>query len=318
MRRSLKIAACLWSSAVLISPSLPAQAATPVPSAVSRPVVTILEIQAQDPLVHDQAVVKALEEAFQATFHKLDPKTDQAKTLLASSGVQRLPAFFIPEKGLGAAARRHLELLVANGMMARMPGYFFAREDKVPESELFARDRIAGRLDVFVMSQCPFANGALRSLAYALQEKKLPAGTTLSVHYLLSPLCLTRTAGGIQVSGPLQSSHGLGEVEEDIRQLVIKKFFPDQWGRYIFLRSYDFESSYWDEAARGAGLDEQAVRGKARSDEGKALLREDGKLAAELGIAASPTFLWENRDLLSAESLQKVLGITLESTGSCR
>ena len=154
-------------------------------------------------------------------------------------------------------------------------------------------------------------------MVYALNENKLPPDISLEVHYILSQACLTRTAEGMKVVEPPRSTHGLGEVEEDIRQLVIRKYFPDKWGAYIMKRSYQFESSYWDEAAEGSGLALSAVRQHARSEEGKTLLMQDALIAAELGIAASPTFLWENRVILRAESLKKVVGLELEPTGSC-
>jgi hypothetical protein len=229
-----------------------------------------------------------------------------------------VPAYIIETTNLSFRARPVVEYFVLHGWLLQSGKYLTVSPFLVGSGVYPGRPRQPQRLDVFVMSMCPFANGALRPIAETVRDKKFPKDVDLSVHYIVNAASITRTAEGVRILESLLSQHGNPEVEENIRQLAIKKLFPDQWAKYIFLRSYNFDSTYWDDTAREAGIDDKAVRTLARSDEGKKMLREDALLAAQMGILGSPTFIWENRELLGLKRLEQLTGVKWDGAGYCR
>ncbi|MBQ7392346.1 MAG: hypothetical protein IJV73_06630, partial [Clostridia bacterium] len=48
------------------------------------------------------------------------------------------------------------------------------------------------------------------------------------------------------------SMHGSGEWEEDVRQLLIAKYYPTKLWQYLAVRNKDYRSSRWDKAMKEA------------------------------------------------------------------
>jgi hypothetical protein len=148
------------------------------------------------------------------------------------------------------------------------------------------RPDIPRRLDLFVMSQCPFGVKALDAI-----KEILPAFAgriDLDVHYIA-----TRTPGGVR------SLHGPAEAAEDMRQLCAKKHYrrDNKFMDYIWCRNEDYRSERWRGCARG-GIS-AAVIERCVETEGRKLLEADIRIAEELEISASPTWLANNRHKLT-------------------
>jgi len=92
--------------------------------------------------------------------------------------------------------------------------------------------------------------------------------------------------------------HGTAELDEDIRQIIIQKYFPDKLAAYLEARNPDYRSDTWQEAAVKAGLDIDALN--KHMPEGEALLASDYSETSAINVTASPTFLWENRYILGS------------------
>ncbi len=131
------------------------------------------------------------------------------------------------------------------------------------------------QVDLYVMGLCPFSAQLENTLALILQEKKAPV--QINFYYIAN-----ETA-----DGNMNSLRGAAEVEEDMRQLVIGKYYPDQFWKYLQSRNTDYRTE-WKTHAYWAGLSPAEI-GKKVSEEGKALLRENIKKSSELGVKNSPT-----------------------------
>ncbi|MCQ2410213.1 MAG: hypothetical protein MJ053_01415 [Elusimicrobiaceae bacterium] len=153
-----------------------------------------------------------------------------------------------------------------------------------------------GVLDLFVMAQCPFGVRAENLVIQAKKEGKVPADKTLRLRYIVDY---------DPVRG-FNSMHGSGEWEEAVRQLLIAKYYPQKFWKYLEIRNKDYRSSRWDKAMEQAGISVSKITKKFDS-EGLELLKEQAAYAKEFGISASPTVLWEGKvqmDLRGAMQLE--------------
>ena len=170
---------------------------------------------------------------------------------------------------------------------------------------------------MFVMAHCPYGVQAEKSLVNAMNKNQLPAGLKVNVHYILS---VSRDVNGLPSYASL---HGMGEWEEDLRQLIIARDYPDKFWKYLAVRDDgdSYTSSLWEKAAAAVGIDAAAVT-KA-FEPSKPMLDAEVALGDELHIASSPTFIFENTTMVGGmNGLRKLPGFEkLEVSpvnGSCK
>ncbi|RME23440.1 MAG: hypothetical protein D6806_11280, partial [Deltaproteobacteria bacterium] len=141
------------------------------------------------------------------------------------------------------------------------------------------------KLEVFVMSQCPFGVRALDSMKEVLKafENKI----NFEVHYIAS-------ANG----DGFRSLHGPAEVDEDIRELCAIKYYKKNYKfmDYIWCRNKNIRSTDWKACtSKETGIDAAKIEKCATSEEGKNLLREDIKIAEGMDVSGSPTWYVNNK-----------------------
>jgi hypothetical protein len=84
--------------------------------------------------------------------------------------------------------------------------------------------------------------------------------------------------------------------EENQRQALIQKYFPEKYFKYLKHRNPRLSSTYWDLSAREAGLDPNWIRKNlAKAD---LLLMEDANYVAKHKLTGGLTFIWENQQVL--------------------
>ncbi len=151
------------------------------------------------------------------------------------------------------------------------------------------REEIQKRLDLFVMSQCPYGVMALNSMKEILENFK--NDIEFKIHYIAME----------NPDGTFKSLHGQPEVDEDIRELCVMKYYPEKYKYmdYIWCRNKDITSSSWESCAKDGGMDVSKIKGCFGGMEGKKLLTENIKLTNELGIGASPTWIANNKNKFS-------------------
>lgn len=155
--------------------------------------------------------------------------------------------------------------------------------DPTCSGKLICREDKPRRVDLFIMSKCPF--GAQAALAMQQVLKNFKGKVAFDLHYIAS-----RKPGG-----SFHSMHGPAEVAENMRQLCAKKHYAknDRYLEYVWCRSRDFRSSDWKRCAKDGISSRVIARCVAR--EGEELLASNIELAKQLDISASPTFLANNR-----------------------
>jgi hypothetical protein len=161
-------------------------------------------------------------------------------------------------------------------------------EDSTCAATMVCRKEIPHSAQVFVMSQCPYGVKALDSIKEVLgnfQDKM-----DFDVHYIAE-----------QAGDGFRSLHGQGEVDEDIRELCAKEHYraKNKYLDYIWCRNQNVRSVDWQSCAKD-GIAANVIDKCAASGEGKALLAADLKLAHELQIGASPTWIGNNKHQFSA------------------
>lgn len=156
-------------------------------------------------------------------------------------------------------------------------GYIGCREEK-PK-----------RLDLFVMSQCPYGIQAINAMEEVLNN----FGKNIDFHlnYIASE----------NPDGSFDSLHGQGEVDENIRELCAAKYYPSNYINYVWCRNKNIQAD-WQACAQ----DFPAIRACAAGEEGQTLLSNNIKLGNELGISASPTWLVNNRYIFNGLDAETV------------
>ena len=164
-----------------------------------------------------------------------------------------------------------------------------------------------GVMEIFVMSQCPYGVMAENAVIQAKQNGVFPADKTVKLRYIVS----YNPARGFS------SMHGSGEWEEDVRQLLIAKYYPTKLWKYLEIRNKDYRSSRWDKAMKEAGINPNKIMKKFDS-EGLELLKAEAAYGEEYGISASPTFLWEGKVQLDFGTASQIDGFGFLNPNAAR
>lgn len=154
-----------------------------------------------------------------------------------------------------------------------------------------------GVMEIFVMSQCPYGVMAENLVIQAQKDGKMPVGKDIRVRYIVN----------YSDKDGFSSLHGSGEWEENIRQLLIAKYYPEKFWKYLEIRNKDYRSSRWDKAMDEAGINSKKIM-KKFDTEGVELLKAEAKYTQEYGINASPSFVWEGKVQLDFGSASEIEG----------
>ena len=169
-------------------------------------------------------------------------------------------------------------------------------EDDDCKGSLKCREEKKNNLQVFIMSDCPYG----RKAGEALKEIVDNFGDLIDyeVHYIAS-----------EQGDGFSSLHGQYEVDEDIMQLCVKEYNPAKFLDYLYCRSTKgVKDKDWKECGNEIGVDIDNVQVCFDGSQGKELLRNDIKIAQDLGVTGSPTWLANNRYKfggIDAESVKK-------------
>ena len=152
-------------------------------------------------------------------------------------------------------------------------------------------------MEIFVMSQCPYGVMAENAVLKAKNEGKLPSDKEIKIRYIVN----------YSANNGFSSLHGSAEWEENIRQLLVAKYYPEKFWKYLEIRNKDYKSSRWDKALEEAGINAKKIM-KKFDTEGIELLKAEAEYTKAYSIGASPSFLWEGKVLLNFGSAAKIEG----------
>ncbi len=244
-----------------------------------------------------------------------DYSQPEAKTLMAKSGIQLLPAVLFDDSVQKDENYANVEqyLVPAGDYTSLRIGADFDPsaeicdngiddtgnglvdcQDETCKGTIVCRDEIKDDLQVFIMSDCPYGKQAI----IALKDVIANFGSALKydVHYIAS-----------ESGDSFSSLHGTYEADEDIVQLCTKQHSPDVWFEYVYCRSEEgIKGNDWKNCAEQTGVDISAVESCVNGTEGAELLRQDIKIAQGLSISASPTWLANNKYIFSGIAAEAI------------
>ncbi|MCX5699521.1 MAG: hypothetical protein NTX01_07470 [Candidatus Omnitrophica bacterium] len=115
----------------------------------------------------------------------------------------------------------------------------------------------------------------------------------------------------VEKNAGFDAQNGLPEVEEYLRSVCVRKYYPEKFWDYLICRSENIRSGYWEDCL--SGVDASRVKTCARGAEGINLLRENTSLNKQLQISSGPSYLLDNQEIFSSrmvppkEKLRKIL-----------
>ncbi len=244
-------------------------------------------------------------------FEKIDYANPQGKEFYQKYELDKLPAvlfeqaikqtdnfnqisnYLTPEQELYklaiGASHDPTQEICENGIDDTGNGLVDCQDDEC-SSNLVCRVEKKNKLDLFVMSMCPYGTRAMEAMVEVLDNFK---DINFEIHYIADET----------QDGSFQSLHGQKEVDENIRELCAMKYYPQSYLEYIGCRNNDLNQD-WQKCATGFPKIKNCFDGQ----EGKNLLSQDIQLAEELNISASPTWLVNNKYIfngIDAETVRK-------------
>ncbi len=146
------------------------------------------------------------------------------------------------------------------------------------------------KVELWVMSYCPFGTQAESKILPVIEEYKNQVDFQL--RFIASET--DHPAGEVDVSKIFRSLHGRKEVLENIRQLLIQKYYPEKLFSYLLCRAKNIEEP-WQRCAEKLGINVSQIQSLSGNQEGITLLRENIIQKTPFRITSSPTLLLDER-----------------------
>lgn len=161
-------------------------------------------------------------------------------------------------------------------------------------------------LDLYVMSQCPYGISAEAELDKVLTQ--MGDYVDYNIDFI----------GMVQSDGSFSSLHGEKEIQGDMIQLCVKERYPEKLLDFILCMNEDVQSipDNWEQCSKELGLDIEKLRQCYEGEEGKSLLNDSFRRAAQAGASGSPTIVIGNEvivGLRTADEIMKKICSALET-----
>ena len=178
-------------------------------------------------------------------------------------------------------------------------------DDESCKSKKVCREEIKKKVNLFVMSHCPYGVRTVDAMEGVLKNfKNDRANMDFHIDFI-----------GRNVDGKLTSMHGETEVNENLRQICAQKYYPKKYKfmEYVLCRNKMYqenrgkepEGNEWEACAKGQ-IKANVIKKCAEGSEGQELLAASYKLAEDLGISGSPNWLLNNRFDMNGRSPEQI------------
>ncbi len=293
-----------------------------IPEPIKVPITVVADKRCKDRTCNTRGFLRSIANAFEgADIKEMDYEDEAAKALFTKSGKKYLPiVVFGPavkqEKDSYERLKRHLQPMEGSEELVYQLGRTWDPtaevcddgvdntnngkvdcDDESCNSKKVCRKEIKNKLDVFVMSQCPYGVMAVDAMKEVLEAfDKDRSKIDFELNYI-----------GQERDGKLTSMHGQPEVDENLRQLCAQKHYPKNYKfmDYVLCRNKDYRNNAWESCAVD-GIKADVIKKCAEGDEGKALLSASYKKAASLQIGGSPNWLLNNRHDMKSRNPQGI------------
>ena len=256
--------------------------------------VQLIEINDEDCLLCDtQGIESSLSGMiYSLKIKKLNYTSAEGIALLQKFNITGIPAYIFD-----SSIVQHSSYASLSRYLQKADSYYLLLVQPV---KLLGRVEENNTLQLYVMSQCPYgtmAENATKELLDAMPQVKFAGLRFIATE---------------NANGTFTSLHGQPEVEEDLRQVCIMKYYPQKLFDYVLCIAADYRNagSIWEGCANSSGIDSAKIRNCSSSDEGKALLKENIAPSNSIGIYSSPTLLLNNDTLfnsVSAEEMKQIV-----------
>ncbi len=232
----------------------------------------------------------------------LDYKSPRADSILKALNTYKLPVYLISKsvkyQNSAIDTTRDLTRHIINGDTV-----YTLNSNYYPPVAFLSRPEQEGRVDIFIMPECPFSRDLLRTM-FDEDLAGIPLDS-LHIHYVVRFDPTMRK---------FSSLHGTREVLEAKKQIVMERFYPKKFWKYLECYVNDGDP---DECLKKAGIPAKELK-KYIAENGDSMFIEEAKLVDSLQIWSSPTVMLNNRYILrSADEIEKNLGISINE-GSCK
>ncbi|MBR9678402.1 MAG: hypothetical protein GOU97_03885 [Nanoarchaeota archaeon] len=205
----------------------------------------------------------------------IDYDSSEGKALIDSFELNGVPAYIFDETITTSEAYSQLsQYLTAKGndyLLAVSPAKF---TEPIPDWT-----GTKPTVMLFVMSQCPYgvqAEKAAKPLVDAFGDE-----IDFQVHFIA-------TDNG---DGTFKSLHDQPEVDGDLRQVCIQKYYSDKYWDYLLCVEPNYKGlgDVWEGCAVQNGIDVEIIKSCAEGSEGQQLLSESIAASNQFGASSSPT-----------------------------
>jgi hypothetical protein len=155
-----------------------------------------------------------------------------------------------------------------------------------------------GRLDLFIMSECPYAKGIIPSVdAFLAHMGRDRRQVDLRIEFI----------GSAGPDGELESMHGPEEVAEDLRLACAQRLYGKgyRFMAYAVCRAGAEEGADW-RACAGKGMSAAEIARCADGPEGRELLAASFDRAAAAGIEGSPSWLLNEKLEMDGRTAEQI------------
>jgi len=161
------------------------------------------------------------------------------------------------------------------------------------------------KIDLYVMSQCPFGVKAEKFIIPILQE--LEGQVDFNLRFIVNE---TKDGG-------FSSLHGQPEVEENRRQLIVSRHFKAQFYDYLLERAKDYYSDDWQSPAKLAGIDIEKLAVLMASEEELTVFRTNITFSNIKKIFGSPSLFINGKKYRGGFTVRKKRIRKVAADGTC-
>jgi hypothetical protein len=171
-------------------------------------------------------------------------------------------------------------------------------EDPACSEKLSCRKEEKRRLDLFIMSGCPFAAKVLPEVDHVLDHFE---NDRKSIEFSL------QFVGDVE-GDKLSSMHGEEEIKENLRMICAQKLYARKYRfmEYVKCRTDTFDSPAWEPCVP-KGMDKKLLERCAEGRQGFELLKKSFELSNRLGIRGSPSWLLNNRLAMEGRTAKEII-----------
>ncbi|MFN8357668.1 MAG: T9SS type A sorting domain-containing protein [Spirosomataceae bacterium] len=177
-----------------------------------------------------------------------------------------------------------LHLTVSNSLAQSIPASTNPSLREVLVQKLQTQSKV--NLELFVMSQCPY--GVMAEEAIIPLVKEFGNQIDFRIQYIVQP----------NQKGGFKSLHGDAELNENLRQLIIAKHFPEKWLDYLLSRAKNYRTDQWQVAAQAVGIDISFVESQMNQSETIEMIASHSNYVASRKVYGSPSVFVDGQRIL--------------------